>query len=145
MSTNEKHENAESRRQERREHDKEEYRKEGIEMGQEGPNPNLGHHERSRTGDGRFVPDSEADSGSTDGIAKTIAGSGGNNGGRYHSLDEVKESNVMGSNEGGTTGAAQSREPQLRTPSAQTSHTSKGPQSEGGESTSQGSKSGNQS
>jgi hypothetical protein len=144
METNDKHENAESRRQERREHDKEEYRKEGIEMGQEGPNPNLGHHERTRTGDGSFTPDSEAETGSTDGIAKTIAGSGGNNGGRYHSLDEVKESGTPNADEGGNLGAGQSREPHLRTPSAQTSHTSKGPQSEGGESTSQGSKSGNQ-
>ncbi|PJJ54798.1 hypothetical protein [Hymenobacter chitinivorans] len=144
MDTNNEHSNAESRRQERREHDKEQYRKEGIEMGQEGPDPNLPHHARSRTGDGKFMPDSQAETGSTDGIAKTIAGSGANNGGRYHSLDEVNNSSPN-ADQGGTPGAGQSREPQLRTPSAQTSHTSKGPQSEGGESQSQGSKSGNQS
>jgi hypothetical protein len=144
MENNEQHGNAESRRQERREHDKEEYRKEGTEMGQGGPDPNLGHHERTRTGDGSFTPDSVSETGSTDGIAKTIGGSGGNNGGRYHSLDEVKKSSTPDADEDGNMGAAQSREPHLRTPSAQTSHTSKGPQSKGGESASQGSKSGNQ-
>lgn len=144
MATNEQqpeHENAESRRQERRERDKEQYRNEGNEMRQGGPDPNLHHHDRTRSGDGNFTPDSESESGSTDGIATTIAGSGGNNGGRYHNLDEITPTD---GDQGGTTGAGQSREPQLRTPSAQTSHTSKGPRGDHGRGGSQGSKSGNQ-
>ncbi|HEX8427738.1 hypothetical protein [Hymenobacter sp.] len=144
MENEQQHENAESRRQERREHDKEQYRQEGIEMGQEGPNPNLHHHDRTRTGDGNFTPDSQAETGSTDGIATTISGDGGNNGGRYHNLDEAKASGTPNADQGGTTGAAQSREPHLRTPSAQTSHTSKGPRGDHGGDGSQGSNSGNQ-
>ncbi|MDF7813247.1 hypothetical protein [Hymenobacter sp. YC55] len=145
MENNQPHENAESRRQERREHDKEQYRKEGNEMGQGGPDPNLQHHDRTRSGDGSFTPDSQAETGSTDGIATTISGDGGNNGGRYHNLDEVKASSTPNADQGGTTGAGQSREPHLRTPSAQTSHTSKGPRGDHGGDGSQGSKSGNQS
>jgi hypothetical protein len=143
MNTDNQHENAESRRQERREHDKEQYRNEGDEMRQGGPDPNMAHHDRTRDGNGNFTPDSQSDTGSSDGIAKTTAGSGANNGGRYHTFDEVDNSSPN-ADQGGTPGAGQSREPHLRTPSAQTSHTSKGPQSEGGQSQSQGSKSGNQ-
>ena len=144
MATNNQqpeHENAKSRRQERREHDKEQYRNEGNEMRQGGPDPNLQHHDRTRPGDGGFTPDSESETGSTDGIATTITGDGGNNGGRYRNLDEVTPTD---SDQGGTKGAGQSREPHLRTPSAQTSHTSKGPRGDHGRGGSQGSKSGNQ-
>lgn len=144
MKDEQQHDNAESRRQKRREHDKEQYRQEGNEMRQGGPEPNLSHHDRTRSGDGSFTPDSQADTGSSDGIAKTIGGDGGNNGGRYHNLDEVQHSPTPDADQNGTMGAGESREPQLRTPSAQTSNTSQGPRSEQGQSGSQGSKSGNQ-
>ena len=144
MENNQPHENAESRRQERREHDKEQYRNEGNDMRQGGPDPNLQHHDRTRSGDGNFTPDSQAETGSSDGIAKTIGGDGGNNGGRYHNLDEVNASSSA-ADQGGTKGAAKSREPHLNTPSAQTSHTSKGPRGDHGQGGSQGSKSGKQS
>lgn len=140
MKTDEQHDNAESRRQERREHDKEQYRREGNEMRQGGPDPNLQHHDRTRPGDGSFTPDSQADTGSSDGVATTIAGDGGNNGGRYHNLDEAQASTTPDQE----TSAGASREPHLRTPSAQTSHTSKGPSREQGQSGNQGGKSGKQ-
>lgn len=143
MEDKQPHENAESRRQERREHDKEQYRNQGDEMRQGGPHPDLQHHHRTRSGDGNFTPDSRAETGSTDDIAKTVSGDGNNNGGRYHNLDEVKASPTPDANQGGI-GAAQSREPHLRTPSAQTSHTSKGPRGDHGGDGNQGSESGNQ-
>jgi len=138
MATNEQHENAESRRQERREHDKEQYRNEGDEMRQGGPDPNLHHHDRTRDGDPNFTPDSQADTGSSDGVATTIGGDGGNTPGRHADTTSPNK------DQGSTTGAGQSREPHLRTPSAQTSHTSSGPRGDGGQGASQGSKSGNQ-
>jgi len=142
MATNEQHENAESRRQERREHDKEQYRNEGDEMRQGGPDPNLHHHDRTRDGDPNFTPDSQADTGSSDGVATTIGGDGGNTPGRH--ADTSPDTTSPNKDQGGTTGAGQSREPHLRTPSAQTSHTSSDPRGDGGQGASQGSKSGNQ-
>ncbi|UOQ65539.1 hypothetical protein [Hymenobacter volaticus] len=103
------------------------------------------HHDRTRSGDGNFTPDSQAETGSTDGIAKTIGGDGGNNGGRYHNLDEVKANTTPDGGQGATIGARQSCEPYLRTPSAPTSHTSKSPRGDNSGDGSQGSKSGNQS
>ena len=143
METNNQHENAESRRQERREHDKEQYRNEGDEMRQGGPDPNLRHHDRTRDGNPAFRPDSEAETGSPDGVGSVISGDGGNTPGRH--AETSPDTTSPNKDQGGTKGAGSSRESQLNTPSAQTSHTSKGPRSDGGESARQGSKSGNQS
>jgi hypothetical protein len=72
------HENAETRRQERREHDKDAYREEGDDMRQGGPDPDLAHRLRTRGGDGNFDPNVQAEDGTSDGIAKTVAGDGQN-------------------------------------------------------------------
>jgi hypothetical protein len=49
---NDHHENAESRRQERREEANAEYREQGDDMRQGGPDPDLAHRLRTRSGDG---------------------------------------------------------------------------------------------
>lgn len=146
MSTNHEHENAETRRQERREHDKENYRREGDEMRQGGPDPNLQHHDRKRAGEGFYSPDSTADTGSSDGVASVVSvvsGDGGNTPGRHAELNP--DTTSPNQDQGGTKGAASSREPNLRTPSAQTAHTAKGPRGDGGQGKAGGSKSGKQS
>ena len=141
MSDNQEHENAETRRQERREHDKEEYRREGIEMRQGGPDPNLPHHERTHTGEGFYSPDSTADTGSSDGVSSVISGDGGNTPGRHAELNP----DTTSSSPDGTKGAGSSSQPHLHTPSAQSSHTAKGPRGDGGQGKAGGSKSGKQS
>lgn len=70
------HENAESRRAERREHDKEEYREQGDDMRQGGPDPDLAHRLRTREGDGNFDPNVQADDQTSDGVAAHIGSSG---------------------------------------------------------------------
>ena len=77
-SENQPHDNAESRRAERREHDKETYRNEGDDMRQGGPDPDLAHRLRTRSGDGNFDPNVQADDQTSDGVAKTVAGDGQN-------------------------------------------------------------------
>jgi len=79
MATNEEyqpHENAETRRQERREHDKEDYREQGDDMRQGGPDPDLAHRLRTRSGDGNFDPNVQAEDGTSDGVAAHIGSSG---------------------------------------------------------------------
>lgn len=68
--------NAESRRQERREHDKEAYHEQGDDMRQGGPDPDLPHRLRSRPGDGNFDPNVPAEDGTSDGVAAHIGSSG---------------------------------------------------------------------
>ena len=70
------HENAESRRQERREEAKADYRENGDDMRQGGPDPDLPHRLRSRSGDGNFDPNVQADDQTSDGVATTVASSG---------------------------------------------------------------------
>lgn len=142
MATNPEYENAETRRQERREHDKETYRREGDEMRQGGPNPDLPHHARTRTGEGFYSPDSTAETGSSDGVSSVISGDGGNTPGRHAELNP--DTTSPNKDQGGTKGASSSRKPHLRTPSAQTSHTAKGPRADGGQGKAGGSKSGKQ-
>jgi len=72
------HENADTRRQERREHDKEAYQEQGDDMRQGGPDPDLAHRLRTRSGDGNFDPNVQAEDGTSDGVAKTVAGDGQN-------------------------------------------------------------------
>jgi hypothetical protein len=143
MATSKKSDNAESRRQEQREPGKEQYRREGDEMRQGGPNPNLRHHDRTRPGASSFTPDSQADTGSSDGVAKTISGDGANTPGRH--AEARPNTSSPNKSQGGSWGAAQSSQPQQRTPSAQKSHTSKGPRGDHGKEGRQGSKSGKQS
>ena len=143
MATNHEHENAETRRQERREHDKENYRREGDEMRQGGPNPDLPHHERTRTGEGFYSPDSTSDTGSSDGVSSIVSGDGGNTPCRHAELNP--DTTSPNQDQGGTPGGGSSREPHLRTPSAQTTHSAKGPRADGGQGQAGGSKSGNQS
>ena len=73
---NQPHDNAESRRQERREHDKEDYREQGDNMRQGGPDPDLPHRLRSRPGDGNFDPNVQAEDGTSDGVAAHVGSSG---------------------------------------------------------------------
>jgi len=82
------HENAESRRQERREHDKAEYREKGDDMRQGGPDPDLPHRMRSRDGDSNFDPDVQADDQTSNGVAKTVAGDGQNTSKRGHDTEQ---------------------------------------------------------
>ena len=75
---NQTHDNAESRRQERREEANAEYREQGDDMRQGGPDPDLAHRLRTRGGDGNFDPDVQADDQTSNGVAKTVAGDGQN-------------------------------------------------------------------
>jgi hypothetical protein len=70
------HENAESRRQERREEANKDYREQGDDQRQGGPDPDLPHRLRSRSGDGNYSPDSQADDQTSDGVAAHIGSSG---------------------------------------------------------------------
>jgi hypothetical protein len=88
------HENAESRRQERREHDKEAYREQGDDMRQGGPDPDLAHRLRTRSGDGNFDPNVQAEDGTSDGVAAHIGSSGQGASQRGH--DTEQNSNKRG-------------------------------------------------
>ena len=98
------HENAESRRQERREEAKADYRENGDDMRQGGPDPDLPHRMRSREGDGNFDPDVQADDQIANGVAKTVAGDGQNSNKRGFDTeqnankapDRLDERNVAG-------------------------------------------------
>lgn len=81
-------ENAESRRQERREHDKEAYREQGDDMRQGGPDPDLPHRLRTRSGDGSFDPSTQADDQTSDGVAKTVASDGQGASQRGHDTEQ---------------------------------------------------------
>jgi cobalamin biosynthesis protein CobT len=70
------HENAESRRQERREEANKDYREQGDDMRQGGPDPDLPHRMRSRPGDGNYDPNVQADDQTSDGVAAHIGSSG---------------------------------------------------------------------
>jgi hypothetical protein len=82
------HENAETRRQERREHDKEAYLEQGDDMRQGGPDPDLAHRLRTRSGDGNFDPNVQAEDGTSDGIAATVASSGQGASQRGHDTEQ---------------------------------------------------------
>jgi hypothetical protein len=143
MATSKKSDTPGSRRQEQRENDKEQYRREGDEMRQGGPNPNLRHHDRSRPGASSYQPDSQAETGSSDGVARTIAGDGANTPGRH--AEARPNTSSPNKSQGGSWGAAPSSKPQQRTPSAQKSNTGRGPRGDHGQEGRQGSKSGKQS
>ena len=70
------HENAETRRQERREEANADYREQGDDMRQGGPDPDLPHRMRSRPGDGSFDPNVQAEDGTSDGVAAHMGSSG---------------------------------------------------------------------
>ena len=82
------HENAESRRQERREHDKQEYREQGDDMRQGGPDPDLAHRLRTRSGDGNFDPNVQAEDGTSDGVAAHVGSSGQGASQRGHDTEQ---------------------------------------------------------
>jgi hypothetical protein len=82
------HENAETRRQERREHDKEAYLEQGDDMRQGGPDPDLAHRLRTRSGDGNFDPNVPAEDGTSDGVATTVASSGQGASKRGHDTEQ---------------------------------------------------------
>jgi hypothetical protein len=82
------HENAETRRQERREHDKEAYREEGDDMRQGAPDPDLPHRLRTREGASDFDPNVQAEDGTSDGIAATTASSGQGASQRGHDTEQ---------------------------------------------------------
>ncbi|RZK93343.1 MAG: hypothetical protein EOO62_32110, partial [Hymenobacter sp.] len=63
------HENAETRRQERRAEASNDYREQGDDMRQGGPDPDLAHRLRTRSGDGNFDPNVQAEDGTSDGVA----------------------------------------------------------------------------
>jgi hypothetical protein len=111
-------------------------------MRQGGPNPDLPHHERTRTEEGFYSSDSTADTGSSDGVSSVISGDGNTPGRQAELNPDTTSSNK---DQGGTPGASTSREPHLRAPSAQTSHTAKGPRADGGQGKAGGSKSGKRS
>ena len=70
------HENAETRRQERREEANAEYREQGDDMLQGGPDADLPHRLRSRPGDGNYDPNVQADDQTSDGVAAHVGSSG---------------------------------------------------------------------
>ena len=82
------HENAETRRQERREHDKQAYREQGDDMRQGGPDPDLPHRLRTRAGDGNFDPNVAAEDGTSNGVATTVASSGQGASQRGHDTEQ---------------------------------------------------------
>ena len=82
------HENAETRRQERREHDKEAYLEQGDDMRQGGPDPDLAHRLRTRSGDGNFDPNAQAEDGTSDGVAAHIGSSGQGASQRGHDTEQ---------------------------------------------------------
>jgi hypothetical protein len=139
--------NAEERRQERREQDKENYRNAPESRYQPDRNNPPRHHDRDPQDDGDATQDFNTigDDGTSDGIAKTTAGSGGNNGG---SGGLVQDTNTRSGNadQGGTQGGGSKSEDQahLRTPSAQGSNRSQGNSHDQGQSGKHGSRSGDQ-
>ena len=70
------HENAETRRHERREEANQDYREKGDDMQQGGPDPDLAHRLRSRAGDGSYDPNVQAEDGTSDGVAAHVGSSG---------------------------------------------------------------------
>lgn len=139
--------NADERRQERREEDKEAYRNAPESRYQPDRNNPQRHHDRDPQDDGDATQDFNtiADDGTSDGIAKTAAGSGANNLG---SGGLVQDTNTRSGNadQGGTQGGGSKTEDQahLRTPSAQGSHQHQGNSHPDGQSGRRGSGSGEQ-
>jgi hypothetical protein len=82
------HENAETRRQERREEANADYREQGDDMRQGGPDPDLAHRLRTRSGDGNFSPDVQAEDGTSDGVAAHIGSSGQGASQRGHDTEQ---------------------------------------------------------
>ena len=82
------HENAETRRQERREEANAEYREQGDDMRQGGPDPDLAHRLRTRSGDGNFDPNVQADDQTSDGVAAHIGSSGQGASQRGHDTEQ---------------------------------------------------------
>ena len=83
------HENAETRRQERREEAKADYQEQGDDMRQGGPDPDLAHRLRTRSGDGNFDPNVQADDQTSDGVAKTVASDGQGASKRGHDTEQT--------------------------------------------------------
>ncbi|AYA38557.1 hypothetical protein D3Y59_16790 [Hymenobacter oligotrophus] len=139
--------NADERRQERREEDKGNYRNAPESRYQPDRNNPPRHHDRNPNDDGDATQDFNtiADDGTSDGIAKTAAGSGANNLG---SGGLVQDTNTRSrdADQGGTQGGGRKSDDQshLRTPSAQSSHRSQGNSHDGGQSAQKGSRSGEQ-
>ncbi len=96
--------NAESRRAERREQANAEYREQGDDMRQGGPDPDLPHRLRTHPGDGNFDPNVQAEDGTSDGVAAHIGSSGQGASKRGHDTeqnaskapDRTAERNVAG-------------------------------------------------
>ncbi|MGI4863895.1 MAG: hypothetical protein ACRYFZ_08225 [Janthinobacterium lividum] len=82
------HENAETRRHERREEANAEYREQGDDMRQGGPDPDLAHRMRTRSGDGNFDPNVQAEDGTSDGVAAHIGSSGQGASKRGHDTEQ---------------------------------------------------------
>ncbi|MGI4869574.1 MAG: hypothetical protein ACRYFX_00170 [Janthinobacterium lividum] len=80
--------NAESRRAERREQTNQEYREQGDDMRQGGPDPDLPHRLRTHPGDGNFDPNVPADDQTSNGVATHIASSGQGASKRGHDTEQ---------------------------------------------------------
>ncbi|OON67939.1 hypothetical protein [Hymenobacter sp. CRA2] len=109
-----------------REEDKQNYRDTPESRYQPDRNNPQRHHDRDPQDDGDATQDFNTigDDGTSDGIAKTTAGSGGNNGGPGGRVGDKTAS--PNRDQGGTKGAGTSHQDQLRTPSAQGPHQGQG-------------------
>ena len=143
MATNDQqpeHENAESRRQERRAQANQDYHDTPESRIQPDRNDPKSHHERTRDGDGNQDFSTIGDDGTSDGVATVVTGSGSNNNGPGGAVGDKTAS----PSDDGTQGGGQSKQPHLHTPSAQSSHQASGPRGDHGQSGHKGSRSGNQ-
>lgn len=107
-----------------REQDKQHYRDTPESRYQPDRNNPQRHHDRDPQDDGDATPDFNTigDDGTSDGVAKTNAGSGGNNGGPGGRVGDNTQSPAAE----GTRGAGNVHQDQLRTPSAQGPHHGQG-------------------
>jgi hypothetical protein len=143
MATNDQqpdHENAESRRQERRAQGNQDYHDTPESRIQPDRNDPRGHHDRTRDGDGNQDFSTIGDDGTSDGVATIVTGSGANNNGPGGNIGDKTDS----PSDMGTKGGGSSKQPHLNTPSAQSSHQAGGPRGDHGQSGHKGSRSGNQ-
>jgi hypothetical protein len=108
-----------------REQDKENYRNTPESRYQPDRNNPQRHHDRDPQDDGDATQDFNtiADDGTSDGVAKTSAGSGANNGGPGGRVQD-QDARSGNADQGGTQGAGRKDQDDshLRTPSAQGSH-----------------------
>ncbi len=82
------HENAETRRHERREEANAEYREQGDDMPQGGPDPDLAHPLPTHPGHGHIDPNVQAEDGTSDGVAAHIGSSGQGASKRGHDTEQ---------------------------------------------------------